>query len=531
MQPSRVSALAIAASLAFAPLAQAQERVPPVEILTTTQSYDPIRYEGAFIVAEAWRELGLDVTVTPLEFSTLLGRFYTQQDFDAAVVGWSGRVDRLDPHFFLGTLDSRQAALGANNPGGYESPEYDALFDAQSREFDLTTRQQLVHQMQELYVQDVPVVVLFNRDEVVAYNHTTFTNMNAMAGEGLYSEWVPMQAQPLGDRRILRIGGPQAPDNINPLASTSVWGWKWMRLYYDRLVRLSPEVEPMPWMAASVEATDDTTIVVTLREGLTFHDGEPVTAEDVAFTFNYYMEAEYSYFNAYLAPVASVEAVDDLTVQFNLSAPSASFATIALSQIPILPEHIWSQITDPSNLAPEDVPTVGSGPFQFGRYLRGEIMTLDTFADHFNAPNMAVEGVEFVIYADAEGVFTALQTGQIDMTAWRMEAGQIPLAEGNPDLTVISVPDFGYYHLTFNLRRGALGDRALRRALTYAMDRERMVNVLLDGRGEVGTTVVAPVNAFWHNAFAERFDYDMDAARAELEAAGYSWDAQGRLQR
>lgn len=531
MLPSRVSALALAASLAVAPLAQAQERVPPVEILTTTQSYDPIRYEGAFIVAEAWRELGLEVTVTPLEFSTLLDRFYAQQDFDAAVVGWSGRVDRLDPHFFLGTLDSRQSGPGANNPGGYSNPEYDALFDAQAREFDIAERQRLVHEIQDLYMPDVPVAILFHRDEVVAYNHTTFTNMNAMAGEGLYSEWVPMQAQPLGDRRTLRIGGPQAPDNVNPLASTSVWGWKWMRLYYDRLVRLSPDVEPMPWMAASVEATDETTIVVTLREGLAFHDGEPVTAADVAFTFDYYMNADYSYFNAYLAPVASVEAVDDLTVQFNLNAPSASFATIALSQIPILPEHIWAGIEDPSNLAPEDVPTVGSGPFRFERYLRGEIMTLSTNTDHFHAGEIQVDGVEFVIYADAEGVFTALQTGQIDMTAWRMEAGQIPLAEGNDTLTVISVPDFGYYHLTFNTRRGALADRAVRRALTYAMDRERMVNVLLDGRGEVGTTVVAPVNAFWHNAFVERFDYDMDAARAELEGAGYSWDAEGRLQR
>ncbi|MDO5643482.1 MAG: ABC transporter substrate-binding protein, partial [Paracoccus sp. (in: a-proteobacteria)] len=128
-------------------------------------------------------------------------------------------------------------------------------------------------------------------------------------------------------------------------------------------------------------------------------------------------------------------------------------------------------------------------------------------------------------------VFTALQTGQIDLTAWRMEPGQIPLAEANDDLTVVSVPDFGYYHLTFNIRRDPFGDRALRRALTHAMDRERMVNVLLDGRGEVGNSVIAPVNAFWHDALVERLDYDMDAARAELEAAGYSWDSDGRLMR
>ncbi|MCC5961517.1 MAG: hypothetical protein JJU09_00160 [Rhodobacteraceae bacterium] len=511
--------------------AVAQERVPSVEIFTTTESYDPIRYEGAFIIAEAWEELGVDVSVRPMEFSTLLDRFYSEQDFDATILGWSGRVDRLDPQFFLGTLDSRQAELGANNPGGYDNPDYDALYDAQGAEFDIDARQQIVQEMQDLYVPDAPVVVLFNRDEVVAYNNTTFENMNAMAGEALYSEWVPMEAQPLGERATLRIGGPQEPDNVNPLASTSVWGWKWMRLYYDRLVRLSPDVEPVPWAASSVDPVDDVTIDVTLREGMTFHDGEPLTAEDIVFTFNYYMDSDYNYFDSYLAAIDSVEQTGDLSVRFNLSEPSAPFATITLSQIPILPQHLWEGIENPGDLTPDEIPTVGSGPFVFDRYDRGEFMSITTNPDHFHADEIAVDAVEFLIYADAEGVFTALQTGQIDMTAWRLEPGQIPLAEENEELTVVSVPDFGYYHMTFNTRREPFDDRAVRRALSMAMDRERMVNVLLDGRGEVGTSIIAPVNAFWHNAFVERFDYDLDAARAELEEAGYSWDDDGRLQR
>lgn len=517
----------LAASVATSAIAQ--ERLPAINLDTTTEAYDPIRYEAAFIVAEKWRELGLEVNVRPTEFSTLLGRFYDQQDFDAAIVGWSGRVDRLDPQFFLGTLDSRQTQLGGNNAGGYSNPEYDALFDAQSVEFDVAKRQELVHKAQEAYMPDAPVVILFYRDEVVAFNNKTFGEMNAMAGEGLYSEWTPMQAKPLTDRKILRIGGPQEPDNINPLASTSVWGWKWMRLYYDRLVRLSPDVEPINWMAESVVAVDDKTIDVTLRQGLKFHDGQPVTAADVAFTFGYYQKQDYSYFNAYLAPVDTVEATGDLTVRFNLKTPSASFANIALSQIPILPKHIWESIENPGQLTPEQIPTVGSGPFKFASYNRGEIMTLEKNADHFHAGEIAVDGVEFVIYADMEGVFTALQTQAIDMTAWRMEAGQIPLAEQAEHLNVISVPDFGYYHLTYNTRREPFGDPALRRALTLAMDRERMVNVLLDGRGEVGTSVIAPVNTFWHNPFVETFDFDMDAAKAALEEAGYSWDSEGRL--
>lgn len=511
--------------------ALAQEPVASINLTTTTESYDPIRYEAAFIIAERWRELGFDVNVSPTEFSTALERLYDQQDFDATILGWSGRTDRLDPQFFLSTLDSRQSNLGGNNPGGYDNPEFDALFDQQSQAFDPDERQRLVMEMQELYKPDAPLVVLFHRDEVVAYNHEAFEGFEPMAGEGLYSEWGPMEALPVGDRRTLRIGGPQEPDNLNPLASTSVWGWKWMRLYYDRLVRLSSDVEPLPWAAESVDQVDDTTVAVTLREGMTFHDGEPVSAEDVAFTFNYYLDQDYSYFNSYLAALESTEVIDDNTVHFHLSEPSASFASISLSQIPILPEHIWSEIDDASSLSPSEIPTVGSGPFQFERFDRGEFMAISKFDDHFHADDIAVDGVEFIIYADMEGVYTGLQTGEIDVTAWRMEAGQIGLAESEDHLTVVNVPDFGYYHLTFNLRREPFDDRAVRRALTMASDRERIVDVLLDGRGEVGSSIIAPVNTFWHEAFIERFEFDMDAARAELEEAGYSWDDEGRLVR
>ncbi|MGL6252147.1 MAG: ABC transporter substrate-binding protein, partial [Billgrantia desiderata] len=296
--------------------ALAQERVASIDLMTTTESYDPIRYEAAFIIAERWRELGFEVNVQPTEFSTALERFYDQQDFDATILGWSGRTDRLDPQFFLSTLDSRQSNPGGNNPGGYENPEFDALFDQQSQAFDMDERQRIVQEMQELYKPDAPLVVLFHRDEVVAFNHDAFEGINPMAGEGLYSEWGPMEARPVGDRATLRIGGPQEPDNLNPLASTSVWGWKWMRLYYDRLVRLSADVEPLPWAAESVEQVDDNTVAVTLRQGMTFHDGEPVTAEDVAFTWNYYLDQDYSYFNSYLDALERAEQVDEYTVHF-----------------------------------------------------------------------------------------------------------------------------------------------------------------------------------------------------------------------
>ena len=529
----RAAPIAISAGLMalFGSAAQAQEPLPPLEVITTTEAYDPIRYEAGFIIADAWRELGFEVDVRPTEFSTALQRFYDEQDFDVTILGWSGRVDRLDPQHFLGTLDSRQAGLGGNNPGGYANPEYDAMFSAQSQEFDADARRAIVHDMQELYMPDAPISVLFYRDEVVGYNVNTFSDYVTMAGEALYNEWTPLEVTPLGDSRSLTIGSPQEPDNINPLASTSVWGWKWMRMVYDKLVRLSPDIEPLPWAASSIDAVDETTIDVVLRSGMTFHDGEPVTPEDVKFTFDYYIEQEFGYFAAFLAPIDTVETIGDDTVRFNLSEPSATFITVTLSQIPILPSHLWADIGDPDELAPDAIPTVGSGPFVHDRYDRGEYMRMTRFGDHFAADDIDIDAVEMIIYADAEGVFTGLVTGEIDMTAWRLEPGQIPLAEDNADLDVVSVPDFGYYHLTYNARIDPLDDVAVRRALSMAIDKERLVNVLLDGRGEIGSSVVAPVNTFWHNPFTERLDYDLDAARAELEAAGYVWTEDGSIAR
>ncbi len=505
------------------------EPVPEIELITTTEAYDPIRYESAFIIAEGWEQLGFQVNVRPMEFSTILERFYDEQDFDATILGWSGRVERLDPQHFLGTLHGGQIDLGANNPGGYVNPEYDRLFEAQTREFEVERRREMVLEMQAIAAQDAPLDVLYYRDEVNAYNHERFGNFVIMAGEALYNEWTPLQVEPITEKTVLTIGTPQEPDTINPLASTSVWGWKFMRLYYDKLVRLSPDIEPVPWAAEELIPVNDVTLDVVVRSGMLFHDGEPVTVEDVKFTFDYYIENDFAYFRPFFAPIESVEVLNGNTVRFHLKEPYAPLITVTLSQLPILPKHIWEAIDNPADLAPDQIPTVGSGPFMFDRYDRGEYKRIVTFEDHFSAGDIKIDAVEYRVYADSEGVFTGLITGEIDMTAWRLEPGQIDLAEREEHITVVSVPDFGYYHLTYNLRRKPFDDVAVRQALSHLIDKETMITVLLQGRGEPGTSVIAPINAFWHNPDVVRYPYDPERAREILEEAGYRWDDEGRI--
>ncbi len=500
---------------------QAGEPIPELELLTTTEDYDPVRYESAFMIQENLEELGIQVDVQPTEFSTLIETFYDEQDFEIAISGWSGRVDRLDPQHFLGTLHSEQTDLGGNNPGGYVNERIDELFEKQEQEFDPEQRREHVFEIQEIAVREQPKKVLFYRDEVPAYNAERFSGFEPMAGEGIYTEWLPFDAEPLTEDDVLTVGTSQEPDNINPLDSTTVWGWKFMRLYYDKLVRLTPDVEPEPWAAESIENIDDHTLEVVIRDDMSFHDGEPVTVEDVKFSYDYYMDQDFAYFRPFYEPLEYVEIVDDQTLHFVLEEPVANFVDVTMSQIPILPEHEWADIDEAADLAPDEIPTVGSGPMEFEAYEAGEYKSLSVFEDHFAADDIDISGIDFITYADAEGVFTGLITEEVDMNAWRLEPGHIDPATEEDHLEIVEVPDFGYYHMTYNLREEPLDDIDFRRALAHAVPQETIIDVLLDGLGEPGNSVIAPANPAWHNPDVEDFEYDIDRAQEKLEEAGY----------
>lgn len=301
-----------------------------------------------------------------------------------------------------------------------------------------------------------------------------------------------------------------------------------MRMYYDKLVRLTPDVEPEPWAAESVENIDDHTIEVVLRDDMYFHDGEPVTVEDVKFSYDYYVEQDFAYFRPFYEPLDYVEIVDDNTLHFVLEEPVGNFIDVTMSQIPILPQHEWEDIEVADDLGPDEIPTVASGPMQFEEFESGEFKSLSRYDDHFAADDVDIEGIDFIIYADAEGVFTGLITEEVDMNAWRLEPGHIDLAEEEEHLQLVEVPDFGYYHMTYNLRVEPFDDVDFRRAIAHAVDKDTIIEVLLDGLGEPGNSVIAPANPAWHNPNVEDFDFDLDLAREKLEEAGYYME-DGRL--
>jgi peptide/nickel transport system substrate-binding protein len=309
-------------------------------------------------------------------------------------------------------------------------------------------------------------------------------------------------------------------------------------------VRISPEATIEPWAAESYEAVDDQTIEATLREGMTFHDGEPVTAEDVKFSYDYIKEWEVGFFLSPLSALDSVELVDDMTVRFHLTAPSAVFPHVAMSQVPILPKHVWQNVVKDNDLNHpaewKDLDPTGSGPYVLESYAANEGIEYSRFEDYWAGP-AASEKFLVKNLADSQAILRDMQDGaiyfhQIDT----LLANAVDQAREDDRFTVLEQPGTTVRFTAFVMGEDTdspFRDYHLRHAVSHLWDYDTIVNVITGGDSVAGTGTISPGNETWHNADIPREEVEgphwptmnLELARTILEDAGYRWDDEGRL--
>lgn len=514
------------------------EPVPEITLLTTTKEYDPVRYHAAYMIAEWWEQIGLRVNVLPMDFNELTSaiRKYDpeNQDWQAFMYWWTGRVERADPDMFLFSINhsSQKGGVGNNFPG-YNDPDYDSLAEAQRRINNPEIRRIVVHAAQEKLAEDIPFIALYYRYIIHAYRNDKWQNMTVMPGEGLYHEWIPFHAVPVENEEAeeaswLIIASNQEPDSLNPLTAGTVWEWKLLRLIYDKLARVDENFRPEPWAAESIDHIDDTCLEVILRENMIFHDGYPVRPEDVKFTYDYMINNDIPYFSAFLSPIKSVELNEKGIIRFYLHEPYAPFITMTLAQIPILPKHIWSDI-DPLEM--DAVPTVGSGPLKFSEWERGEYIRLSVFEDYFGAKDIEIDGIEYRLFSDTISIIQALMGNEVDMTGALLDPEYIHMIKEVPEIEMIEVPDIGFHFLGFNCMTIPFDDIILRKAASYAMDLQTIIDDLLYGYADMGGggQSISTGNNFWKNQDIDPHVFDIEKARRILSNAGYSWNEEGYL--
>ena len=297
-------------------------------------------------------------------------------------------------------------------------------------------------------------------------------------------------------------------------------GWNLLMLQYDSLMQIDVDGVPQPWLAESVDVSDDgLTYDMTLVDGVTWHDGEPFTAEDVVFTVDYFLANAAGRFSRNLGTVTEATADGDLGVTLTLEAPSPSFPLSTLSDVPILPEHIWSTVEDPETHQFEG-PNVGTGPYTLEEYQSDTSYRLVANPDYFRgAPT--VEELVIVQFADDAGALAAIRSGEVDVVFDQIAPEQVDLLGQQGTIEIAQGPEYSSQLLYFDASKAPFDDIAVRQAMSLAVDRQDLVDTLFLGAATVGSSGWIHPDQPTFNAEVETTT-DLEQANALLEDAGYT---------
>ena len=301
------------------------------------------------------------------------------------------------------------------------------------------------------------------------------------------------------------------------------WGCLWDFLVYDNWTHynLPPDYYKFnPKFVQNYETSEDgLTWTLHLAEGATWHDGVPVTAEDVKFTCEIigstpgWAAVDYC--------VDHVEIIDDYTVKVvNTRVLTTVNPPGWWAWNPILPKHVFEPYKDNIESCPNEE-SIGSGPFKLKEFRTEEYMWLEAYEDYWGG-RPYVDEVIFRLYGTLETMLMALQRGEIDVLG---DTGIPPALvedfEANPDMKVEVVPGLTVYELTFNLHKDTpLQDKDVRHAIAYGIDRQRIIDMVYMGYAVKYDSWVYAEDPM-HHPDLPQYDYDPDKANEILDGAGY----------
>ena len=342
---------------------------------------------------------------------------------------------------------------------------------------------------------------------------------------------------PAAGKTILRLGWTVDADNLNPFIGYESSAYEIWAINYELLVgfRASDLANvPGAGLATAWETSPDGKVwTFTITDKSKWQDGQPLTAADVAFTFNYVLKNKLGMFIDYLKFIDKVEASDATHVVFTCSKPKANMLGL---WIPILPEHIWSKISaaEVEKSFKNPPPIVGSGPFQTVEWQKGKFLRMEANKSYWRgAPK--VDEVIFQVYDNSDTMAQDLKAGTIQ-SAWDIPSAQFDALNNEPDLESIRAVTIGYDELGFNCAdkkiypkstgNPVLTDPAFRSALQWAVDKDKIASIGYNGNAAPADTIITrdyyTAEADYHLTPPNPYTFDLEKAKAALDAAGYT---------
>lgn len=550
-----------------------RERIDQLSLTISTPpaQADPYAARIASRLAENLQDAGIDASVDPIRPDVLFQDILINHDFDLYVARYPSQDNPDELRSMLYSQYAEEA--GWQNPFGFSDLTFDDLLDDQ-RTAEENERAETIHDIQRQIVREQPFTVICSPDHIGAIRNDRFSGWPAGGPKGP-TDYLQLDGPDSEMALELLIRNDRITRNKNPIAAEYRDQGYLTGLLYDSLIRNPKEsTEPINWLAETIdwEQGDTLSATVTLRE-TPWHDGESVTADDVAFTYEFLRDTSLGEFDT-PAPtpwrrgrpslVESTEVETERQVRFEFITKNRSVAR-QVFLVPILPRHIWRDRAEPADLVGVDIvgqttealissneEAIGSGPLRFVDAETDASLSLETFHDHFlySGHNDGIPdqytgdspfaGIEFTVTPSHDAAVQILTDDGADATADTLQASVVPsiVRENDVSLTVRQIDPF--YHIGYNCRRAPMVDPNFRRAIARHLDREAVVDTSLEGYGFPSETPLSeqwvPADLQWDGEatlpfFGSNGELDAAAAREAFQDAGYQYDGDELIRR
>jgi len=336
------------------------------------------------------------------------------------------------------------------------------------------------------------------------------------------------------EQGTLIIGSSSQVDSLNPFTSVYQVYFGTLRWVYDFLYQMDGHGKPIPDLAKDVSISDDgLTYTFTIRDDAKYHDGTPLTAYDGEFSYNYIISNGLGFYTAYTAPIESVKALDDYTleIKFTERMTESWLNYNTFMWVPFFPKHIWENKSADEALG--EVPIedlVGSGPFQWVEFKSDELIRLKSYDWTYAQP--LVDQVIIKMFASESTMVQALKAGEIDI-ALSVPEGTVNSLLELPAISVKSSPSYWIQDVIYNsytpsYEEGrkthphpALQDPRVRIAMSWALDKALLINLIHVGFATAGNQWLPPAYGEMSNTSLDPIGFDLDKANQILDEAGY----------
>ena len=313
----------------------------------------------------------------------------------------------------------------------------------------------------------------------------------------------------------LRVGLSADPAELDPHKTNLTAAWHVIEHVYNGLVTTNPALEVVPSLAESWDVSEDgLTYTFHIRQGVLFHNGRELTAEDVKYSYDRILDPETASASAAdLADAQSIDVVDDYTVSVTLGNPDSSFlAKLMGSSLAIVPSEVVEAEGDLMNTM------VGTGPFKFIEYVPNSMLVVEANADYWEEGLPFLDGIEFQIVPDNTARTTALSSGTVDFIEYA-PAQDMSIFEADESLVVTGDANTNIRYFAFNTQVEPFTDVRVRQAISMVVDRGPIIDAAIFGAGQP-TNIIFPAT-YWAGYESEIPAPDIEGAKALLAEAGY----------